>query len=95
MIPGKRWAGGVTVRSAAELSAVARAAVTVGAAKMPNPSFPLGRGNPDAKDGNLTRRRGLVLPRKRPIATPGMTRSPASLITLASKQRNQRLWIPA
>jgi len=57
MGPGRRGAGGVTARRVAELSAVARAAVTVEPAKMPNPSFPLGRGNPDAKDGNFARRR--------------------------------------
>jgi len=60
---------------AAELNA----AVTVGAAKMPNPSFPLGlppppsggRGNPDAKDGKLADASMLHLNRQpRSTATP-------------------------
>ena len=70
---------------AAELSA----AVTVGAAKMPNPSFPLGlppppsggRGNPDAKDGKLANASKLHLNRQpRPNCHSGNSRSPESLI---------------
>ena len=75
-----RWGGvpaGVAVGKL-PADATARAAVTVEAAKKSNPQFRLGRGNPDATpapahergDGNLTRRQGLVLSRKRSIATP-------------------------